>query len=537
MHTLTLPLETNKQDDAILYKRFGLIAKLHNHLVKAMLPRLKRLKKNKWYKKKLGEYTTAKKRVEFLEKQIEEQGLELPEIILRAYNKELSELKPVVKNTSDELKEYRERIGVTKSFLEQYVKKFQHQYSHHISSHIAQKEANNVWAAVEEVLFGDGEIIHFKKTASFRTIASKSAKNGICFYDKKAGVSYAPKSTELKHERGVIFLGLDLAVSRPLNAYEIASLQNKVKTCAVMRKMFSSGWKYYLILTLEGFAPKKFVMGRNTAGIDPGVSSFAYASDEHVVFEELSPRCKTYNKEIAALQRTIDRSMREMNPDNYNSDGTVKKGKHKWVISNRCKRLKRKLATLYRKKSEYTKHEHNHRANLVIQDSSVCITEAMNFKALAKKAKSGGKQDKVTEIKCKDGTVKTVRKNKKRKRFGKSLNDRSPSLQQTIIKNKLAQYGGLYYEVDTKSFKASQYDHIKDEFIKVTLSTRFKDVGGHQVQRDLYSAFLLKNTAMDMKHTNRADCIASFDGFLMMHDKCIADLKNTGFHMPACVGF
>lgn len=32
----------------------------------------------------------------------------------------------------------------------------------------------------------------------------------------------------------------------------------------------------------------------------------------------------------------MDRSRRAMNPDNYNEDGTIKKGKKKWILSNLC---------------------------------------------------------------------------------------------------------------------------------------------------------------------------------------------------------
>ena len=260
--------------------------------------------------------------------------------------------------------------------------------------------------------------------------------------------------------------------------YETASLMNKVKTCAIKREMFASGWRYYLILTLDGDAPKKFKMGNAIAGNDPGVSTFAYASDNCVAFEELAPRCKEYNKQIAEIQRKIDRSMRQSNPNNYNEDGTIKKGKHTWILSNNCKKLKRKLKILYRKKKEYTRHEHNNRANRVLQDASTFITEEMDFKALAKRSKKNTEcSEKVTVITLKDGTKKTVHKFKKKKRFGKSINDRSPALQLQIIQRKMAQYEGFYYEVNTKTFKASQYDHIKNEYIKVPLSQRFKVVG------------------------------------------------------------
>ena len=88
-----------------------------------------------------------------------------------------------------------------------------------------------------------------------------------------------------------------------------------------------------------------------------------------------------------------------------------------------------------------------------------------------------------------------------------------------------------------KKYKASQYDHIKNEYIKVPLVQRFKDIGGHIVQRDLYSAFLIRNSSNDFEHADTEMCNATFDEFLKNHNACIQFLKDNDFHMPGCVGF
>ncbi|HEY5575838.1 MAG TPA: transposase, partial [Clostridiaceae bacterium] len=57
-------------------------------------------------------------------------------------------------------------------------------------------------------------------------------------------------------------------------------------------------------------------------------------------------------------------------------------------------------------------------------------------------------------------TGKFIRK----KRFGKSLANKAPSLFLTILKRKLGARGGLYFEVDTYDVKASQYNHLNEEY-------------------------------------------------------------------------
>ena len=39
----------------------------------------------------------------------------------------------------------------------------------------------------------------------------------------------------------------------------------------------------------------------------------------------------------------MDRSRRAMNPGNYNEDGTIKKGKKKWILSNLCAKCSARL--------------------------------------------------------------------------------------------------------------------------------------------------------------------------------------------------
>ena len=51
----------------------------------------------------------------------------------------------------------------------------------------------------------------------------------------------------------------------------------------------------------------------------------------------------------------------------------------------------------------------------------------MNFQALQKRAKETKRQEKKTEVKQKDGTVKVIQKYKRKKRFGRSINRRAPA--------------------------------------------------------------------------------------------------------------
>ena len=101
----------------------------------------------------------------------------------------------------------------------------------------------------------------------------------------------------------------------------------------------------------------------------------------------------------------------------------------------------------------------------------------MRFRALAKRAKE----------------TKTNHKGKfvSKKRFGKSICNKAPSLFVKTLERKVLNAGGSFKAVDTFSVKASQFNHLTETFTKKNLSKRWNTMpDGTKVQRDLYSAFL-----------------------------------------------
>ena len=141
------------------------------------------------------------------------------------------------------------------------------------------------------------------------------------------------------------------------------------------------------------------------------------------------------------------------------------------------------------------------------------------------------------EVKQKDGTVKVIQKYKRKKRFGRSINRRAPARFLLELERKVEAVGGVYAEVDTKEFKASQYNHVTDTYEKIPLSQREKEIGNRKVQRDLYSAFLIRNADLDFKHPDREKCEYEFEYFADMQEQLILKMKESGLSMRQCFGF
>ena len=282
--------------------------------------------------------------------------------------------------------------------------------------------------------------------------------------------------------------------------------------------------RLFVQITIEGIpAPKRkkdgsfrHTLGKGKIGGDIGTQSIAITTENTVILKNLAERSKKstfeLERKIANLQRALDRSKRVMNPKNFNKDGTIKKGRKEWIKSNRYKKIQLKLKELHRKASESRKYAINEDVNYLRSLGDTFIIEKMNIKGLQKKSKEVTKNKKG--------------KFNKRKRYGKSILNRCPGYFISQSKNKFKNTNGSFIEVNTWTFKASQYDHKLNDCNKKSLSKRwhiFED--GTKVQRDIYSSFLLLCSNDEFNAPKKELCDKLFEQFLINHDKCIKNIK------------
>ena len=509
MHVLKLPLTTTASDCQEIERRFHAACHIHNVLVKHARKLLNRIRNDREYQRLKDEYTL------FLKKG----GNKLTDDEL-ARKKELS----------GQMAAIRKGIGLSEAGFQSYIKACGKQFRKRLSSQQVQKEATRVWRGAEKVLFSDGRELHFKRYMDFLTVSGKTNLNGVRFNKDTLSISW---------------LGLDipcrLARRGKDRAYQMEALDDEVSYCDIKREMFPNGWHYYVSIVLKGTAPKKLIKTgdpSNICGIDIGVSTAAAVSGSAVYLEELAPGCAKYNREITKLQEHMDNSRRATNPGKFNPDGTIKKGnRDRWVYSNTYRRNRRLLMYTYRRKAAYIRQCHEELANILLADSVNFLVEDMSFKGLQKRSKQTARQDKESLARQKDGSVRAVRKYKRKKRFGRSLNNRAPAEFIGILARKAAAYGGSLEKINTQKFRASQYDHVSGTYRKAALSERFKEIGGHQVQRDLYSAFLISNSNGKLDAPDRDKCSYGFGKFLAMQDALIAAMKAGNITMKQCFGF
>ena len=462
--TLELPLGVTQEQYYELNQTYKIARYIYNSTVKKVINRIKQMKQTKRYRNLIASLTHNKRQD-----------------------------KPIY----NELNKLREEYKLTKNWIEKDVKKHQRYFRKHINSQIAQKLSNQIWQACEDYFFGDGDKIHFKKFDSIMTLTGKSNSTGIRFKDNK-----------------VYFRHLELSLKRELNNYEWQALRNPISYCRLKRRFIKGKYKFYIQIVLKGQPPVKYdkktgevrnYPSQGDVGLDIGTSTIAYASETDVKIIELANKVKGYEDKLRRLQRKLDRQTRANNPNNYNTNGTIKKGRKRWYYSKNMQKTLAQIKEIYRKQTDIRSYQHHVLANQIINLGDKFYVEKMNFKALSKKAKN-------IEISKKTG------KFKRKKRFGKSIGNRAPAKLLSIIAYKLKYYGKELVEIDTISAKASQFNHANETYKKKKLSQRWTVVDGYRVQRDMYSAFLIMNIASDLKSFDLNKCNDRFENFLKLHE-------------------
>lgn len=257
-------------------------------------------------------------------------------------------------------------------------------------------------------------------------------------------------------------------------------------------------------------------MKGNRVGVDIGATTVAWFDGQNTYQEQLGSSVKLIQEskqKQRLLQRKLDRQRRANNPENYNEDGTVKKG-CTWKYSNNYKKTKGQLQNISHKITKQRKELLNKIANNIILSGDNILIEKMDWKKLTKSHEG-------VIINPDNG------KNMSNKRFGKLVGENAPSTLTEILKQKIQYINGTYHEVNTFDTKLSQFNHITGEYTKKPLSVRENNIDGHLIGRDTYSAMLIRNVDISgKKHVINLDGVKNdWNNFLFSESERYRDIQ------------
>ena len=507
---LELPLRVEKYQADILNKRYELLRQLYNYVQGKLLRQYRYFEQMKDYQI----CKTFKDKREF----IKAHSFHINGVLGR--NKELLDISfdeygimGLVTKLGQKL------IGSGKTYTDM-----------GISSTILANLSDNIWSSWNKKLYDyHADRITFKKYGSLNTFGSgkivQKKDNEVKEYFPGMVLHLERMEIEIKTNGGLgkkaTFITLPILHNPKHADYEMMALaggSSSIKVLTIVRRLVRGQYKYYLQMSIEGEKPQKGrMLGKGNVGIDLGPTTVAVSGEHIVSIDKLASKCDNIQEEITRLSRKIDRSRRANNPQNFNEDGTIKRGiKLVWYDSKRYKELRRELAELRRKQAAIRKLQHIDRANALLKEGDTFIVENNQISGWTTRAKE-------TKVSEKTGKIQ------KKKRFGKSVANHAPSMFVSILENKVKSLGGEVVKVDTKN-AASQYDFTNDSFTKHELKERNVTLSnGDTHQRDMLAAFNLQHLKYDAKEKKQYDkeaMKAHYEHFCELEQEEIQRYKN-----------
>ena len=409
-----------------------------------------------------------------------------------------------------------------------------------IDAVFALTKAEDIWRGMEKCLYGDGETIHFSKYGELPCIRAKQINRGIPISVKsdklyfKLGKQTFGIQVKDRFQNDEVHAVLSyLAEPEIMDRKAVETLMEEACCISTYRPCYATlvprrirgKYRVYLHLTIEGkvvlkydkFGNPRHKYGRGMIGADIGTQTVAYTSVTEVGLKNLSERGNSIQKSERTerlLYRAMDRSRRATNPENYNEDGTIKKGRKTWKYSKHYKKLKVRHSELCRINAVNRQLAIHEDANHLRSLGDVFVTESKNAAKLMKRAK--------------ETTKNSNGKFNRKKRFGKSVRNRCPGGFQSTVGKKFKGTGGTYIEVPN-DYRASQYDHTADDYIKKKLSDRlYKLTDGTEVQRDWYSSYLLYCYNAKTQDIDKDKCRREFDGFYKKEQELVLWIRKNG---------
>jgi transposase len=320
----------------------------------------------------------------------------------------------------------------------------------HLDAFTIQKIASRAFGAVEQHAYGGRGRPRFKRFGWLSSVEGKNNSAGIRWRDDHvlwSGLKLAPLF-DLKDKHGL----------------EVHALSCRVKYLRLVKRTVNCEARWSVQLILEGIPhqKEKNTISDNTCGLDIGPSTIAAVGEEDALLAQFCDEVIQPWKEIRRELRAQDRSRRATNPDNYNADGTVKRGSRMWHRSNRYKKRQEHIAECQRTLAATRKKKHGELCNKVLSLGKIVKTEKLSYKSF-------------------------------QKNFGRSVAVRAPGMFVDQLTRKAANAGGSVEEQNTRTTKLSQ-TCICGSVEKKPLKQRHHACAcGAEAQRDLFSAHLARH--------------------------------------------
>lgn len=249
-------------------------------------------------------------------------------------------------------------IGLTEFGIISIVLKNSKYYSASVPSRMATLSVSGpLWSAFERLLYKNGENVSYKRFEFSNSIAT-DGKTGIRLLKDEKGYYLLMSNRNAKAKE------MRVRVGEPKTAFEKDMINRNIKIVRVVRRFEKSKYHYYMQLSVEGtpYLKKnddgslKHEAGKDLVSLSIWRNELYAVSDKEVRKFALSEGQEAFELEKDRLNKKMEKLRRENNPDNFEEDGTIKKGiivdgvkqRLVWKESVQYQELKKKKRNLER---------------------------------------------------------------------------------------------------------------------------------------------------------------------------------------------
>ncbi len=471
---ITLHLKCEPWQDDVLRKRFKIYKNIWNNT-------LRKTKKTLMALESCEEYKEALKKIRENEENLE---------IKKEWGKKLNILRNNYGfNKFAFMKTAREQASNFVSLIDE--KKVSLTNSKVVEISIGQRMA----MAYKRYFFDNGKTVHFKQDKDLTSLESDGTcgitivrlekKESISKSDIKPGFkTVIVHSMDLCEKYYLLFSSkagkkilLPIVIDKK-DSYEMDMVQKYFQNVRLVRKKVKDHYCYYAQLivrdtpspVLNKDGETKHPVGTQKLGVYIDTHSItvawgqSYVTTTHHDIYELTP----YDKEIKDLQRYMSHSSMVNNPENFNADGTIKKGRHvdgkalklSWHNSKGYVKARNKKADLQRKRREQRRERTEVLANWIISLGHDITVNDFPFQYRA-----------MLRTEDKDGT------NAEKRHAGSNIMEAAPAAIVAAVDRKLISRG--YPGVKKVQLSNSEIDmsdpEYKDNIAKQLLSGKYTE--------------------------------------------------------------
>lgn len=275
---LTLPLQAEAWQKDILEKRFEIHRQIYNALLQKALTRYRQMAQTRAYRN-LKEALSRTEDQRERKKLFKERDCLIEKYQLRKYD--------ICRDTT----------------------KYRQYFKDHTDSPIVQNLANEVWQAIDSLIHGHAEQVHFKQPGQMKSLAGKTNRSSI----------------KLRGEC-LVWKGLEIPVRKKKNSqYEEQALSQEIRFCRIKKTMIRGKDRYLLDVILKGQIPLKKIQASASAersnenvslvyrdgnvGLDIGFRKLAVVTEDTAAVYDLPEKDRGLEKKKRILLLLLERRL------------------------------------------------------------------------------------------------------------------------------------------------------------------------------------------------------------------------------------